>query len=83
MVSFQNTNSNLLVNPLSCAVEAETVFFFFKLILNCHLTIYVPDKVEDTGFQKSLWIFIYCCMKLNAIDHLKLSPLKTQNQTWI
>lgn len=53
------------------------------MIPNCHLTLCVPEKVEDTGFQKSLWVFVYCNMKLNVIDHLNLNPLKTRNQRWV
>lgn len=42
------------------------------------LTFCVPEKVEDSGFQKSLRVSVYCYMKLNAIDHSNLNPLKRQ-----
>ncbi len=53
------------------------------MIPNCHLTLCVPEKVENRGFQISLRVFVYCNMKLDVIDHLNLSPLKTQNQRWV
>lgn len=75
MVSIKNTNNNLLVNPFSVLEHALVV-----LTRYCPLTLCVPDKVEDTGFQKSLWVFVHCHVNLIVINHLNLSPLKTQNQ---
>lgn len=50
------------------------------MVLNCHLTLCAPGKVEDTGLQKPLWMFVYRHMKLNVIDNLNLHLLEMQNQ---
>lgn len=60
-------------------VQWEARTCFTALVLVRVLTLRVPDEVKHSGFQKPLWVFVYCNMKLNVIDRLNVEPLKTQN----
>lgn len=53
------------------------------MMRNWHLTLCVPEKVEDTRFQKSLWVLVDSYVKLSVIDQIYLSPLKSPNQKYV